>query len=227
MGAHTKLKLISTHPVAGNIRTFVFETGGLEWLAGQNQAYILPQAGETEAEYERWFTISSPPSAGTINISTRISDSSFKQALDALQPGDEIERHSINGDFTWEDESDTPVVLVAGGIGVTPFHSIFWQRHAIGKSLNATLLHFNRDEQIPFHQEFEQLLGQHPELMIQYVVGEPVTADKILELAPGAVDQTTYVSGPEAMVMTVCAELNKRGVKTKQDEFPGYDEKNF
>lgn len=227
MSEHTTLKLLSSYPEAGNIRTFVFETGGLEWTAGQNQAYILSQAGETEAENERWFTISSPPSAGTINISTRVSDSAFKQALNALKPGDTIERHSINGDFTWEDESDSPVVLVAGGIGVTPFHSIFLERHAVGKSLNATLLHFNRDDQIPFQQEFEQLLQQHPELTIQYVIGQPVTAEKILELAPQAKEQTTYVSGPEAMVMAVCAELNKQGVVTKQDEFPGYDEKNF
>ena len=227
MDTPKKLKLISSHAEAGNIRTFVFETGGLEWIAGQNQAYILPQAGKTEAENERWFTISSPPSAGTINISTRVSDSAFKQALNALKPGDAIERHDINGDFTWEDESDTPVVLVAGGIGVTPFHSILLERHAVAKGLPATLLHFNRDDQIPFQAEFEQLLELHPELTIQYVIGQSVTAEKILELAPHAKSQITYVSGPEAMVMAVCEELKKHGVTTKQDEFPGYDEKNF
>jgi ferredoxin-NADP reductase len=223
---HTKLKLISTHPEVGNIKTLVFETGGLEWVAGQNQAYILPQAGETEDENQRWFTISSPPSAGTINISTRISDSAFKQALDALQPGDMIERHTINGSFTWEDESDEQVVLVAAGIGITPFHSILLERHAVGKSLNATLIHFNRDEQIPFQAELEQILEQHPELTIRYVTG-PVTAEKILELAPQAKEHVTYLSGPEAMVMAVGTELSKQGVTVKQDEFPGYNEKNF
>jgi ferredoxin-NADP reductase len=226
MGTTSKLKLISSYAEAGNICTFVFEADGLEWLAGQNQAYILPQAGETTAENERWFTISSPPSSGTINISTRISDSAFKQALNALKPGDSIERHTINGDFTWEDESDSPVVLVAGGIGVTPFHSILLERHAVGKSLNATMLHFNRDEQIPFQAQFEQLLEQHPELTIQYVTG-PVTAERILELAPQSKEQVTYLSGPEAMVMAVSKELKKLGVTPKQDEFPGYDEKNF
>lgn len=226
MSTHTKLKLISSRLEAGNIKTFIFETKGLEWLAGQNQAYILPRAGDTAKENERWFTISSPPSAGTINISTRISDSSFKQALDTLQPGDEIECHSINGDFTWGDESDTPVVLIAGGIGVTPFHSMLLERHAVGKSLDATLLHFNRDDQIPFQAEFEQLLEQHPELTVQYVTG-PVTAEKVFELAPQVKEEVTYLSGPEAMVMSVSAELKKFGVTPKQDEFPGYDEKNF
>lgn len=226
MSERTKLKLLSVHPEVGNIKTFVFETGGLEWLAGQNQAYVLPQAGETEAENQRWFTISSPPTAGTINISTRITDSVFKQTLDALQPGDTVERHTINGSFTWEDETDTPVVLVAGGIGITPFYSILLERHAVGKSLNATLLYFNRDDQIPFQAELEQLVEQHEELSIHYVTG-PVSAEKILELAPQAKEQATYLSGPEPMVMAVGTELSKQGVPVKQDEFPGYDENNF
>lgn len=226
MSEHTKLKLLSVQPEVGNIKTFVFETGGLEWLAGQNQAYILPQAGDSEAENQRWFTISSPPTAGTINISTRISDSAFKQALNALQPGDTIERHTINGSFTWEEEDEKPVVLVAGGIGITPFHSILLERHAVGKSLNATLIYFNRDDQIPFQAELEQLLEQHDEFAIHYVTG-PVTAEKILELAPQVKEQATYLSGPEPMVRAVGEELEKQGVSVKQDEFPGYDETTF
>lgn len=226
MSEHTKLKLISVQPEVGNIKTFVFETGGLEWLAGQNQAYILPQAGETEAENQRWFTISSPPTAGTINISTRITDSPFKQALNALEPGDTVECHTINGSFTWEEETDAPVILVAGGIGITPFRSILLERHAVGKSLNATLLYFNRDNQIPFQAELEQLVEQHDELGIHYVTGV-VSAEKIVELAPQVKEHVTYLSGPEPMVMAVGAELAKRGVAVKQDEFPGYDENNF
>ena len=108
----TTLKLLSSKNEAGNVRTFHFETGGLSWMAGQAQAYVLPQAGETEAENQHCFTISSEPSEGTINISTRISASAFKQALNALSPGDTIERYGIEGDFIWEDEPSDPVVLV-------------------------------------------------------------------------------------------------------------------
>ena len=32
------LKLISSRDEAGNVRTFIFETNGLTWIAGQNQA---------------------------------------------------------------------------------------------------------------------------------------------------------------------------------------------
>jgi hypothetical protein len=33
----TALKLISSRDEAGNVRTFIFETNGLTWIAGQNQ----------------------------------------------------------------------------------------------------------------------------------------------------------------------------------------------
>lgn len=227
MNEPSKLKLITKRPEAGNVVSFVFETGGLEWLAGQNQGYVLPHEGETNNDNEHWFTISSAPSEGVITISTRVSDSVFKQALNQLQPGDEIERHDLDGDFTWQDASDQPVVLVAAGIGITPFRSILVERAATAKPLSACLLYFNRDEAIPFQAELNQLAEDHPELTIRYVTGQPVSADTIMELAPQAASQTVYLSGPEPMVEAVGGDLKERGVTVKQDRFPGYDEANY
>lgn len=221
------LKLLSSHEEAGNVRTFVFETGGLVWIAGQSQGYVLPQAGATDEENEHWFTIASAPSEGTIHISTRISDSKFKQALNAMKPGDEIQVHDLGGDFIWEEDPSEPIVMVAGGIGVTPFRSILLERDAKGKKLNVVLLYFNRTNEVPFKEELENLAQAHPEFSMQIVVGKPISADAILELAPQAREQITYLSGPEPMVESVGAELRERGVNVKQDWFPGYDEKNY
>ena len=221
------LRLLSAHDEVGNIRTFVFETGGLTWLAGQYQTYILEQVEGDEKAKKRFFTIAAAPSENEIHISTRVSDSAFKQALNSLKPGDTIETRNLEGDFTWEDSSDTPVVLVAGGIGVTPYRSMLLERHAAGKPLSCTLVHFNREEAIPFRTEFEQLAATHPELKLVYIVGQPITADAILAASPDAATQLTYLSGPEPMVDAVGADLTKRGVNLKQDWFPGYDEQTY
>src|ERR1035437_3945902 len=109
------LKLISSRDEAGNVRTFIFEASGLTWIAGQNQGYILPQAGETETENQRWFTIASAPSEGAIHISTRVSNGGYKQALNAMRAGDEIKAFEFGGFFTGEGETAEPVVMVAGG----------------------------------------------------------------------------------------------------------------
>lgn len=223
----SKLQLTSSKAEAGNVRTFIFEAGGLKWVAGQYQGYILPQAGKTEAEKQRWFTIASPPSGSLIHISTRISDSTFKQVLNALVPGDTIQAHSLEGDFTWEEETIEPVVLIAGGIGVTPFRSILLERHAAGKPLNAALLYFNRTNEIPFREEIEALERKHPEFTYVPIVGEHITANTILERSPLVNDKNFYLSGPEPMVESVGNELKGLGVNLKQDWFPGYNEENY
>ncbi|MEQ9618371.1 MAG: FAD-dependent oxidoreductase [Deltaproteobacteria bacterium] len=223
----SKLQLISSKAEAGNVRTFIFEAGSINWVAGQYQGYILTQAGKTEAENQRWFTIASAPSESMIHISTRVSDSAFKQALDALVPGDMIQAHSLEGDFTWEEETIEPVVLIAGGIGVTPFRSILLERHAAGKPLNATLLYFNRTNEIPFREEIEAFARKHPEFTYVPIVGEQITADTILERSPQVNDKTFYLSGPEPMVESIGNELKGLGLNLKQDWFPGYNEENY
>ncbi len=221
------LKLISSRDEAGNVRTFLFESGGATWIAGQSQGWVLSQAGTTEAENERWFTIASAPSEGTMNISTRVSNSAFKQALIRLSPGDIVETHDIGGDFTWEEDSSEPVVLVAGGIGITPYRSILLDRETRGKKLNAVLLYFNRTNEIPFREELAELASKHSEFTFVPLVGELVTADAILEHAPQANNRIVYLSGPEPMVESVGAALTARGVSIKQDWFPGYDEQSY
>lgn len=223
----TILSLISSRHEAGNVSTFVFENNRLEWVAGQSQAYVLPQAGGTEKENQHWFTISSAPVEETINISTRISASPFKQALNAMNPGDEISTHSLGGTFTWEEIESAPLILMAAGIGITPFRSILLQRSATGKPLNATLLYFNRSAEIPFEKELQKLSHDHSEFHIEMVIGEPVTAEKIFELAPDASERIVYLSGPAPMVSSIGTGLKERGVTIKQDRFPGYDETNF
>lgn len=219
------LSLISSHDEVENVRTFVFERNNLQWVAGQSQAFILPQAGETEKENQHWFTISSAPSEGTVNISTRISASPFKQALNGLKPGEKISTHSLGGKFVWDDES--PVTLVAAGIGITPFRSILIERSETGKPLNATLLYFNRTSGIPFQKELEELTRRHPEFQMKLIIGEPVTVEKIFTLAPQAREQVVYISGPAPMVSELGTTLKEAGVTIKLDRFPGYDEINF
>jgi ferredoxin-NADP reductase len=53
----------------------------------------------------------------------------------------------LGGDFTWEEESDEPVVMVAGGIGATAFCSILLERHKVGNHL------ISRYEEVSFQTE--------------------------------------------------------------------------
>src|SRR5665647_3881307 len=142
-------------------------------------------------------------------ITTGSSDSSSQVKS---PPRSKAMAFDLGGDFTWEEESDEPVVMVAGGIGVTPFRSILLERHRAGKPLNATLLYFNRIEEVPFQTELQKLSNKHPEFTLRIPIGEHITADKILELAPQAKKQMLYLSGPEQMVKSIGSKLHERGI---------------
>lgn len=223
------LKLISSRPEAGNVHTFVFESSGETWIAGQSQGWSLPHLGGDESVHERWFTVSSAPSEGTMNISTRVSQSLFKQALHSMKPGDIIETHDLGGDFVWEEEPTTghEVVLVAGGIGITPFRSMLVERDAVGKSIAATLLYFNRNDEIPFDGLLTELSDRHPEFRYVPIVGTPISGDAILDRVQVAQGLTVFLSGPEPMVESVGTELKSRGIHVRQDWFPGYNEQTY
>lgn len=219
------LKFVRAYDEVGNIKTFVFEVGDTTWQPGQYQQYVLPQAGENKDDSHRWFTIASAPSEDEVHISTRMSGSNFKNALDALKSGEAIEAHGAEGDFTWDDDSE--VVLVAGGIGITPLRSMIVERMTTGRPIKAKLLYYGRDENFAFREVFDKAATEHPEFSVEYIVGEPITADSIIEHEPRVQELTTYLTGAEPMVESVGEALKARGVALKQDWLPGYDEKTY
>lgn len=177
------LKLIGSHIEVDNIKTFSFEPNDMSWLPGQYLAYRLAQAGSEEKDNLRYFTISSAPSEKRIDISTRMTTSAFKVALDALKTGDTIQASEPGGDFIWDKESEEPIILVAAGIGVTPFRSMILERLKNNQKIKAQLIYFNRTNDIAFLDSFKQIAESHKDFKFLPIIGEHVSADRILELA--------------------------------------------
>jgi ferredoxin-NADP reductase len=214
---------------AGNAVTFLFtpeqET---TWTAGQYMHYELTL--DSGRKDDRYFTIASAPYEKDLQITTRVTDSDFKQKLNRLEPGDTMTANGPTGDFVWTD-TDMPRLLVAGGIGVTPFHSMLKERARQGQSMAATLLYATRDEEIPFRAEMDRWAAEHPEFSVAYLVGEKLTAELIKKHAPNLEECLVYLSGPEPMVDAIGGDLVKEQSlpkeQLKQDWFPGYTAKNY
>lgn len=224
-----KLTLINKKTEVPGVQSFVFEpTEPLTWKAGQYIHYVLPHQPADDRGTERWFTVSSAPFEKHPAITTRFASekgSTFKQALAALAVGDSVEASYVDGDFTVAD-TEQEYAFVAGGIGITPFHSILKEADHAGVKLHVTLLYANRDENVVFKDELDTWAKNNPNLLIHYLT------------APKRVDEETirahfadlqkpifYISGPEPMVKSLGALLETMGVPAehiKLDDFPGY-----
>ncbi len=226
-----RLTLVSKQPEAGNVVTFRFKPESpLSWQAGQFMEYELVHDNPDSEGVKRWFTIASAPYEVEVQITTRITDSTFKQALNGLQVGDVIEADGKpDGDFVWQD-SGKPIVWIAGGIGITPFHSILKQRVHANRSNPVTLLYANRTNEIVFQKELEQWSQNDSALNIHYPVGKQLNIDLIHEILGDVNSKRVYLSGPEPMVETLGDSLKENGLLEEQllqDFFSGYNESNF
>lgn len=202
----------------------------LSWTPGQFIRIEIPHDHPDEEGTKRWFTISSTPHDGFIQITTRVTDTTFKRALAALKVGEKVQLiEQPDGDFVWQ-ESEKPLVFVAGGIGITPFYSMLKARGHSGQLVSATLVYSGRTADLPFKAEFEEASKRHPEFTVQYVIGEPLTAEKLYTLVPDINSSQVYISGPEPMVEALGKQLQEGGLagdNLHQDFFPHYSDENY
>ena len=225
------LRLKEKEHLVDNVWAFRFTLDKpMSWVPGQFIRIEIPHDNPDGEGTKRWFTISSTPHDGFIQITTRITETTFKHALATLEVGGEIQLiEQPDGDFTWQ-ESDKPLVLIAGGIGITPFYSMLKARGHSGKPVSATLIYNGRTGDLPFKAEFEEATKRHPEFVVKYVIGEPLTAEKITELVPEINALQVYISGPEPMVEALGKQLEDNGLTSDnlhQDFFPKYNSSNY
>jgi ferredoxin-NADP reductase len=135
------------------------------------------------------------------------------------------------GDFVLPKLMQTPLIFVAGGIGITPFHSMLSWLADTGEERPIKLLYgVNNEDEIIFQETFDRA-RQHATI----VVSDPspawggergrLSAELILGLEQPSEDTLVYVSGPEPMVEALEEDLKKAGLKKHQlvlDFFPNY-----
>ena len=225
------LTLASKENLVDNVWAFRFEADTpISWTPGQFIRVELPHDNPDDEGTKRWFTISSTPHDGYIQITTRVTDTTFKQALAALPIGSTINLvEQPDGDFVWQ-ESEKPLVFIAGGIGITPFYSMLKARGHSGQPVSATLIYNGRTDELPFKVEFEEASRRHPEFKVHYVIGEQLTTEKLTELVPNISSSQVYISGAESMVEALGKQLEENGLANDnlhQDFFPHYNEESY
>ncbi|HNR65592.1 MAG TPA: FAD-dependent oxidoreductase [Atribacterota bacterium] len=215
-----------------NIFSYIFQPEEpVTWQAGQYALYRIPHDNPDNRGEVRIFTVSSPPFKEKLMLTTHYlfeESSSFKKALFAKKVGDEVELVKIDGKFTINNDAQK-LVFIAGGIGITPFHSILLEleKEKVGKDI--ILIYSNKDEEhIVFKDTLDNLARGYNRLNIKYIFS-PQRADEnlIKETVPVLKERVFYISGPMRLVKAVEETLYKLEVdkeNVKKDYFPGLNE---
>jgi len=188
---------------------FFMPVGNVTWKAGQSIRLELPR--KSWGIDERRFTISSAPHEKLLRITTKISDSSFKQNLKRLRKGSVINGYNIEGDFLWE-QSKKHRLFIAGGIGITPFRALIDAQIAAKKPLNTTLLYSFKTTQPVFERELNTWQSTEPGFQVIYLPNRRVIIDEHGTITDFWRQSLVYVSGPEKMVKAITRQLLAHGL---------------
>jgi ferredoxin-NADP reductase len=221
---------------ANNIYSFYFHPEKkIDFTAGQFVEVHLSNSNPDSRGTKRWFTISSAPELNDFfSITTRMADSrgsSFKESLRSMKKGQEIKISDAMGDFVLPKNENIPLVFIAGGIGITPFHSIISHLIATKQKRDIRLYYGTRSsDELVFNKELGAYLGNNLFPVLQNAPTNYKGKTGFLDISEifkdiKNMDCLIYISGPEPMVEKFKKEFEDMGVNKNSlvcDYFPGY-----
>ncbi|MFI4953403.1 MAG: FAD-dependent oxidoreductase [Burkholderiales bacterium] len=213
---------------------------GFQFKPGQAIDVILPDVTVSAASGNRHtFSLVSAPFEHELVVATRMRDSAFKRALKALPIGQAARIEGPFGSLILHNNRVRPALLIAGGIGITPFMSMLRQAGKDRLPQQLVLLYANRrPEDAAFLAELQELAASNEHFRLVGTMtqmarsirswdGETRALDENLLRSAGAglVAPICYVAGPPAMVEAVRQALNRAGIDDddiRSEEFHGY-----
>ena len=195
---------------------------------GQFLSLTLPIDGE---RVRRTYTVSSPPTRTSyveITVKREVEGVASHYLHDRVQEGDLIEIHALSGNFTFTGDESHGVVLIGGGVGITPMMSVLrnltdaaWE-HDVWMVFAVRTPH-----DIIYEKELTYLQERHPNFHLHIVVETAsgtgwqgstgrVTAELLSGFIPDLSSHRVYLCGPAPMMDAVRAMLEGLGVPRDQ-----------
>jgi ferredoxin-NADP reductase len=235
------VRLLERFEVAERTLAFRFEKpAAFTFKAGQYVNLTFVDPPETDAEGSvRTFSIASAPEEELLLVATRMRDSAFKRIAARMPIGTEVRLEGPFGNLTLHADAARAAVLIAGGIGITPFRSLLV--HAVRAGLPHRLFLFyanRRPEDAAFLTELQTMQSDNArytfvgtmtamEQSHRSWLGETgyFTPAMLARFLPDGARPIYYVAGPPAMVGGVQVMLDSAGVPKadiRTEKFTGY-----
>ncbi len=204
------------------------DEGVFSYAPGQF-AFVTFQSEALPLERHPW-TISSTPTRPESLIFTIKCSGDFTAHIGSLKPGDTAAVDGPYGLFSYPayvQEPNTELIMVAGGVGVTPMLSMLRYMADRGDTRKITLVWSNRTEaDILCREELEAIETKLPNLSVHHVL----TRQKDFEGPTGRLDAamlkellsrcgrdaSVFVCGPPPMMDAVCKALKGIGFKARR-----------
>nr|WP_274638546.1 FAD-dependent oxidoreductase [Microbacterium bovistercoris] len=221
--------------ITPTVEELVFHAGrGFSFTAGQFLELDVPHRRPDARGTRREFSIASAPEdLPTVRIAFRRgSQSTYKKALAAITPGTALAVTGVWGDFVLPRHPDSRILMVAAGIGVTPFVSQLRHLTLTGRARDIIVIYVVSDAaELAFRDDLAAtgvrvivFSRDEPDRLPpqwEWARGVRLTADVLQRTVTDLGERHAYVSGPAALIADLAPALERaRSITT--DAFSGY-----
>jgi ferredoxin-NADP reductase len=203
-----------------------------DFLPGQFQFVTLFRGGGLPVE-EHHFTIASSPTETGFHASTIKESGDFTASIGRTKPGDTAAIQAPFGHFSYVFYPEArDLVLIAGGIGITPLMSNLRHMRDTKADRRVLLIFANRTESdIVFKEELSRIeVGTRPELQVAYILSKPgadwhgetghIDREKLARLAGDRLAiGTFFLCCPPPMLQGLVQDLRELGVDDSRIHF--------
>jgi len=172
----------------------------------------------------RFYSLSNSPSEKQIFITVKKQNGGLVSHFinERIQKGDILELGAAQGEFVLPSVLPKKILMIAGGSGITPIHSIIKELSAKKYEGDVKLLYFSRfREDIIFFDSFAQLEKTHSWLNIKHVLTDVpmegfdsgfLTKDMLDAYTPDLADRTVFLCGQAPLQKSAKALLGDKEV---------------
>ncbi|HEX2011021.1 MAG TPA: NO-inducible flavohemoprotein [Roseateles sp.] len=197
----------------------------LAFAPGQYLTLVLGIDGET---VRRNYSLSDAPGKPWYRISVKREEGGrvSNWLHDHIEPGMVLQAQAPAGEFTLDGAAERPLVLVTGGVGITPAMCMLEAAAASGRSIR--FIHAAKHGGVhAFRERVEQLAQAHANVRALYVYDEPRPGDTphavgrldqalLGQQLPDDRDVDLYLLGPKPFMQSVYASGLALGVPAAQ-----------
>jgi ferredoxin-NADP reductase/ferredoxin len=229
------LRIAAIFPETHDVKTFrlMNPDGGnipFTFMPGQFLTFSVEIEGK---RVRRSYTIaSSPAQNGYVEVTVKRQEHGAVSCYlhDKVSIGTLLDISAPAGVFTFTGGESDSIVLIAGGVGITPMMSVVRYLTDISYPGEIFLLYGARTtNDFIFREELEYLQGRHKNLHIAATMSRaegaawmgfegPVSKEFIAEAVPEIARRHIHLCGPPPMMDAVKAELAELGVRQEQVE---------
>jgi predicted ferric reductase len=173
------------------------------------------------------YSLSEAPRRDRLRITVKASGD-HSGALESLGPGTRVVTEGPYGALTGAVRRHRKVLLIAGGVGITPLRALLESLPAAPGDL--TLIYrVTSMRDVVFRRELEQLAARR-QAKVWFVAGrrteldgDPLSAAELTRRVPDLADHDVFLCGPPGLTAAVTRELREAGLRRRQIHLESFE----